>query len=310
MKIYIIGGDDIFKKVAALIAGVILVCAILNVDTTSRILNETDAVNKIKNKKSYNYLVVKNFKAPIIISHRGANKLAPENSIPAIDLAAKMGYKGIELDVCSSSDGVLYLLHDGTLERTTNGIGKITQKTSAQIDRLTIVRGANINSYPYLKIPRFEDALDECLKDNLTPVFDIKLLDQKDRDINTFTNIIYKHKCQKKILVHSFNYSALEYIRNSHPEIFVMPIVVNPQDRIHGYNYVKAFGNTALDCNYSTLTKDVVQRAHGDGMKVFCWTVDNRVKFNKAINMGVDFIYSDNLYPQIKFNRSIPKKTL
>lgn len=92
-------------------------------------INKLNNINyKRKNKipKKVNNAVMQN--EPIVIAHRGANKFAPENSIPAIDIAGKMGYWGVELDVCSSSDGVLYLLHDPTLNRTTNGRGPITKK--------------------------------------------------------------------------------------------------------------------------------------------------------------------------------------
>lgn len=251
------------------------------------------SLSAISLRNNYNLI---SLNKPTIISHRGANKIAPENSMPAIAAAGKMGYWGVELDVCSSSDGVLYLLHDGTLERTTNGQGLITDKTSAQIDKLIINKGSNISLYPDLKIPRFEDALIECSKYNLVPVFDIKLFSKRERDIKTFINIINKHGYEKKVLVHSFNLPALEYLRGKDKEILIMPIV-NPEDKVHGYEYVKSFGFTAIDCSYSLLTKEIVQHAHKDGLKVFCWTVDKKEDLNKVIDMGVDFIFSDNIYP-------------
>ena len=233
---------------------------------------------------------------PIIISHRGANRIAPENSIPAIDEAGKMGYWGVELDVCSSSDGTLYLLHDGTLNRTTSGKGLITKQTSAQIDKLRINRGSNISLYHNLQIPRFQDALVECSKYKLVPVFDIKLLSNTKRDMNTFINIVDKQGYEKKVLVHSWNYSALKYLRKKSKDIIIMPLV-NPQSKLYGYRYVKSFGLTALDCSYTTLNKNIVKQAHRDGLKVFCWTIDKRIDFNNAVNMGVDFIYTDNILP-------------
>nr|WP_245331451.1 glycerophosphodiester phosphodiesterase family protein [Clostridium algifaecis] len=247
-----------------------------------------------------------NLNKTTIIAHRGASGIAPENSIPAIDEAGKMGYFGVELDICSSSDGVLYLLHDGKLDRTTDGSGSITDKTSTQIDNLRINRGANIDLYPDLKIPRFEDALEECEKNNLVPVFDIKVFSKKDRDVNTFINIIYKHNYEKKLLVHSFNYKIMEDIRKKNKEIILMPMV-NPKDKVHGYNYIRSFGFTGLDCYNKYLNKALVQRAHKDGLKVFAWTVDKPSTLKKDIDMGVDFIYSNKIPPDKTSKQNIKK---
>jgi len=245
-------------------------------------LNDISYKRKDKVPKKVNNTVMQN--EPIVIAHRGANRFAPENSIPAIDIAGKMGYWGVELDVCSSSDGVLYLLHDPTLNK---------------IDELKIDKGANIAQYPNLKVPRFEEAMAECSKYNLVPIFEIKFLSKRNRDINTFLDLIHEHGYEKKVIVHSFNYPALEYLRSKDNEIRIMPII-NPNSRLHGYMYAKSLGAVALDCRQDLLTTKTVQLAHKDGLKVFCWTIDRTQDFKRATKMGVDYIYSDNIYPTKK----------
>lgn len=283
-------------------------------NTSSSMKNSSNVkINKVDNisyKNNHNILK-KNYDVtmsnePIIIAHRGANRFAPENSIPAIDIAGKMGYWGVELDVCSSSDGILYLLHDPTLNRTTNGKGPITEKTSDEIDELKIDKGSNIAQYPDLKIPRFEEALRECSRYNLVPIFELKFLSERDRDIDTFLDIIHKYGYEKKIIVHSFNYGALEYLRSRDREIRVMPII-NPNSRLYGYKYAKSLGAVGLDCKYDFLTQKIIQIAHKNGLKVFCWTIDRRQDFKRAAKMGVDYIYSDNIYPtkkEVKLKKS------
>lgn len=71
-----------------------------------------------------------------IVSHRGANKFAPENTFAAADLALTQGADYIELDVRESANGVLYVMHDETLERTTNGSGAIGHLSAQEIDKL------------------------------------------------------------------------------------------------------------------------------------------------------------------------------
>ena len=71
-----------------------------------------------------------------IVSHRGANTFAPENTFAAADLALRQGADYIELDVRESADGVLYVIHDETLDRTTNGTGPIGHMLSSEVDTL------------------------------------------------------------------------------------------------------------------------------------------------------------------------------
>lgn len=73
---------------------------------------------------------------PKIVSHRGANRFAPENTFTAADLALRHGADYIELDVRESADGVLYVFHDETLDRTTDGTGPIGHALSSEIDAL------------------------------------------------------------------------------------------------------------------------------------------------------------------------------
>lgn len=308
-------GDDSIRKI---MINIIIILLIALTSETNTSISDYNNVNKYFSsisreepkkvpglKGNYNKLLniitwkgqnSVDFNKPILVAHRGASSIAPENSIPAIDEAAKRGYWGVELDICSSSDGVLYLLHDGRLDRTTNGHGLITRKSSYKVNKLIINQGSNISSYPNLKLPRFEDALIECKKYKVVPVFDIKFLSKSHRDLDTFLRIIHKHDYEKKLLVHAFNYRDLEYLRSKDKNIILMPMV-NPNSIIHGYNYIKSFGATEIDSNIIYLNKRIVQRAHKDGLKVFCWTVDTRPELNKALNLDVDFIYSDTFYP-------------
>lgn len=107
-----------------------------------------------------------------IVVHRGANHLAPENTVAAAILALKHGATWIELDVRSSKDGILYNLHDETLDRTTNGKGLIRETTSQDIDGLDA--GSWFNStYAGVKVPRIAEMLDS-LKGRANIFFDVK----------------------------------------------------------------------------------------------------------------------------------------
>ncbi|MCW0000264.1 glycerophosphodiester phosphodiesterase family protein [Pararhizobium sp. YC-54] len=108
-----------------------------------------------------------------IVSHRGANAFAPENTFAAADLALKQGADYVELDVRESADGVLYVLHDETFERTTNGTGPIGHAHSKEIDRLDAGTwfGAEFSGQP---VPRL-DAYLEHLRGRCGVYIELKL---------------------------------------------------------------------------------------------------------------------------------------
>lgn len=107
-----------------------------------------------------------------VVVHRGANFLAPENTLPSARAALKYGAEWIELDVRKSKDGVLYNLHDETLDRTTDGHGPIRLVTSSEIERLDA--GSWFGpAFRGLKVPRIETMLDS-LKGKANVFFDVK----------------------------------------------------------------------------------------------------------------------------------------
>lgn len=103
-----------------------------------------------------------------IIAHRGDHNKAPENTVEAINEAANQNYNGVEIDVRSNKDGQLYLMHDNTLDRTTNGQGKSEKFTMKQLKKVSIKTA----SYPKyentsIKIPTFEEAIEAAANNGL-----------------------------------------------------------------------------------------------------------------------------------------------
>src|SRR4029450_1089796 len=96
---------------------------------------------------------------PLVIAHRGASSYAPENTLAAFDLAIRMGVSDLELDIHAASDGHLVVIHDDTVDRTTNGFGPVTSHTLATLAALD----AGSWFHPKFageRIPTFEDVLE------------------------------------------------------------------------------------------------------------------------------------------------------
>ena len=102
----------------------------------------------------------------VVVAHRGDWRNYPENSLPAIESVIRMGVDMMELDLKKTKDGVLVLMHDGTLDRTTTGHGKVSDYTYEEILRFNLKRGHGID-IPGLKVPTLRQALEVC-KDRIT----------------------------------------------------------------------------------------------------------------------------------------------
>ena len=110
-----------------------------------------------------------------IVAHRGANHLAPENTIASTQRCLELGVDYVEIDVRTSEDGIMYVLHDKTLDRTTNGSGAIAERSSAYIDRLDAGSwfGAEFAGE---RVPRLKPFL-ERFKGKVKIYFDVKAAD-------------------------------------------------------------------------------------------------------------------------------------
>lgn len=110
-----------------------------------------------------------------VIAHRGGSHDAPENTLAAIRQAAKNGATGVELDLEFTSDGVPVLMHDNTVDRTTDGTGRLCDLTFEQIRKLNPAANHRLrNDFPNEKIPTLREAVSESLNHNLTIFFDVK----------------------------------------------------------------------------------------------------------------------------------------
>jgi glycerophosphoryl diester phosphodiesterase len=141
---------------------------------------------------------------PLIIAHRGASAAAPENTLAAFRLAKTQGAHGIEFDVQLSADGIPVVIHDDTVDRTTNGRGRVTDLTLAQLQSLDAGQGESI--------PTLAQTFDLFGPDFLYNL-EIKNDDQTDRGAEqAIAECIRRYGVQRQLIISSFNPTALERI--------------------------------------------------------------------------------------------------
>lgn len=222
------------------------------------------------------------------IAHRGYSGLAPENTIPAYEEAGKAKFWGAETDIAETSDGEFVLMHDDTVDRTTNGTGKVSEMTLEQIKALTIDAGSNIAKYPDLKVPTLREYLTCCKRYNMVPIIECKTI----TNVEGFYNILQELNMVKQVIVISFQNPTLRALREISKDIRMQTL--SPGDVENGISLCKQY-NFDVDLYQPDVTEDVVKQYHNNGIKVNVWTVNDDAIRLELESFGVDYITTDKL---------------
>ena len=129
------------------------------------------------------------------VAHRGLSDHAPENTVPAFELAGKAGFWGIETDIIETLDGVFMCMHDDELDRTTNGSGMVIDHTYNELSQLCVDYGNDISDYPDLKIPTMIEFLNMCVIYDCVPVIEIKQIDNYEAFLKTIEESGLMNRC-------------------------------------------------------------------------------------------------------------------
>ena len=259
-----------------------------NTNNIKNINSQLDTIASLSNNSNVDLMKAKR------IAHRGYSGLAPENTIPAYEKAAEYDYWGAECDVAETLDHEFVLMHDDTIDRTTNGTGNVSNLTLSQLKEFNIDTGSNITSYPNLKIPTLQEYLATCKNCNIVPVIEVKTI--TDNSINKFLDIIRSYGLINKAIVISFNYDLLVKIRNKEKRLLLQPLL--PLNETSIEKCVALGANTHIDCPESDVTSELVELAHKKGLLVNVWTVNDKNKLKTLVGYGVDFITTDVLYDE------------
>ncbi len=238
----------------------------------------------------------------ILIGHRGAGGLAPENTLAAIQKGLDNKVDRIEIDVQQTKDNVVISLHDTTIDRTTDGSGLVKDMTYSEI--LKFSAGIKFSKkFKNEKIPTLDDVL-KLVNGQAVLVIEIKEGNDYYPNIEQrVVDAIHKHNAKTWAIIHSFNDNALEKVKEIDKTIelhklFIadfpfLKLIYDGKFRITNlehYNYV-----TEISTFYPFTTQRLVDKVHALNKKINVWTVNDSIKINRLINMGVDGIITD--YP-------------
>ena len=241
--------------------------------------------------------MIEHFPRPIIFAHRGDVAHAPENTIPAFQQALQNGADGIELDVKLSADGHVIVIHDSTVDRTTDGKGRVESLTLEAIRKLDAGKWFN-EKFADTKVPLLEEVFEVVGKDKMINI-ELKSHDTShDGLMIKVCELIKRHNNQSQILFSSFFPSTLKIAAQTLPEVprglLAMRGVLGLWTRSFGF----MFGDyQALHPHISSVSREQVQRVHRLKRRVHVWTVNTADEISRLKGWGVDGVFSDD--PQV-----------
>ena len=225
----------------------------------------------------------------LIIAHRGASNLAPENTLKAFKKAIELNADLIEFDVHQSKDGEIVIMHDSNTFRTTGHLGLIKDMTLEELKNLDCGDGE--------AIPTLEELI-ELTKGKIGLNCEIKTKGIAQKIVQTFREA----DLFESTIISSFNHNELLKIKKLEPQLKIATLdptrtgwIINWFSRKNMIK--KASSNKFYGINplYLIVKKKFVDKAHEENLKVFPWTVDSVSSIENLIRMGVDGIISNNI---------------
>lgn len=235
-----------------------------------------------------------NLTMPLIIAHRGASAKAPENTLAAFGMAFEMGADGIELDVMLSKDKQLVVIHDDTVDRTTNGSGRVSDFP------FRILQGLDAGSvfstaFHGERLPSLAEVFEHFggkmlinveLKNYSTPFDDLT---------DKVVNLIQKYKLLNSVLLSSFNPLNLRRAKRRLPEVRLGLLTLRGKAGAWSRgSFGRIFPYNALHPYYSDVDEALVDKIHSLGRQVNVWTVDEPGELLRLYQLGVDGIITND----------------
>ncbi|MDF2178708.1 glycerophosphodiester phosphodiesterase family protein [Aliiglaciecola sp. CAU 1673] len=231
-----------------------------------------------------------------VFAHRGASAIAPENTLLAIRKALEMEVDGIEIDI-HSIEGELLVFHDRWLHRCTNGKGRLTDHSLAELRALDAGKGE--------RIPLLWELLSE-IRGTCTLNIEIKELDEPGVLISMVDKAIKELGFRREQLpISSFNHHLLRRIKLLKPEHPIGALTASiPLDYAA---FAQRLGAVSLNAALSCICPELIQDAKSKGLKTYVYTVDQEQDMEMLASWGVDGIFSNYPDRAMAFCRDLPK---
>jgi glycerophosphoryl diester phosphodiesterase len=236
----------------------------------------------------------------LVIAHRGESSSAPENTLPAFGAAIDAGGDLVELDYQQSSDHVAVVIHDATLDRTTDAVkrwgGKdiaVASKTIAELASLDAgswyvgdPRRGRTEQFDGLHLPTLQDALE------LICARSIALVERKSGDAEKLIGLLEQTGHGDQVVVQSFDWEFLSACNQLRPDIILGALGWNALEH-HHLDCIRSAGASIVVWHAPSLSDKGVAAIHQSGMRAWAWTVDDAELASRLVGFGIDAIITN-----------------
>jgi glycerophosphoryl diester phosphodiesterase len=244
---------------------------------------------------------------PRWIAHRGAGKLAPENTLAAFHIGAGYGYRMFECDVKLSSDDVPFLLHDNDLTRTTNAasaLGPLASPVAGDYPWVTLstLDAGAWHSAPFKcePLPSLDEVAQFCLQHQYHLNIEIKPTPGTERNTG---NVVARHAARLwqnatvPPLLTSFDVAALEGARDAAPDLPIqLPLGLLLENLWNGWlETALALGCVAVVCKYTLWDRSSITQAKSAGLRCLSYTVNDKRDAQRLFDLGTDGVITDRV---------------
>ncbi|WP_282798053.1 glycerophosphodiester phosphodiesterase family protein [Streptomyces sp. CC224B] len=245
---------------------------------------------------------------PLVVAHRGASAYAPENTLAAIDKADEMGFRWVENDVQRTKDGVLVIVHDDNLKRTTNVEEVFPDRAPWKVKDFTYKEIARLDAgswfspaYKGARVPTLTQYMNRVSRNHQRLVLEIKkpeLYPGIERDtlrVLRKAGWLDRHHVKHKLVVQSFSADSVRTVHDLRPDVKTGFLGTPAASELPKYT---EFADQ-VNSTHTSITADYVARihqlkgAHGKPLEIFTWTVDEAAAARRVAGFGVDGIITN-----------------
>ncbi|GHD79428.1 glycerophosphoryl diester phosphodiesterase [Salinibacterium amurskyense] len=239
--------------------------------------------------------------SPLILGHRGAMAYAPENTLEAFELGADQGADGMEIDIHATKDGVIVAIHDDTIDRTSNGTGRVSELTFAELRRLDFGTG-NAGDYAGALIPTLDEIFDLVERRSLVLNIEVKDIYRHDATYGELArraaDEVLRRGLNEQVFFSSFNHTSMAQLKISHPDVRTGLLHMMSLHEIG--HYAATTQADAIHPAQLAVTPETMEQARAANLRVNAWTMpapfsslSETEQIEQLIAAGVDSIITN-----------------
>ena len=233
----------------------------------------------------------------IIFAHRGVSEFAPENTLPAFEMAMSMACPGIEFDLHQTQDGIPVILHDETIDRTSSGNGYVKDFRLAHLKKFDF--GQKFSStYTGTPLPSLEEFFHLAKTMKYTGIINLELkndlVDYPGIEENVL-KLLHDYAFHPQAILSSFNHESIARIHKLSPQTKVA--LLYDQQKRPSLKNLKEVTAISANIQYKDFSKELLEALHQEKIQLLCYTINKKEDLEKYIPLGLDGIFTNN--PQL-----------